>query len=91
MTRQVRFGEDINKLVNRGDGKQLEIAFLEMLASDVAVNLNVLGVFVVLLRIGCSVALCLCFRSWMSRTMISESCRDCGRDDGDSLLSVTTG
>jgi len=32
-------------LVGRGDGKQLEIAFLEMLASDVAVNLNVLGMF----------------------------------------------
>ena len=62
-----------------------------MLASDVAVDLNMLGVFVVLLRIGCSVALCLCFRSWISRTMISESCRDCGRDDGDLLLSVTTG
>ena len=38
-------GEDISKLVSRGDGEQLEIAFLEMLASDVAVDLNVLGVF----------------------------------------------
>ena len=37
-------GEDISRLVGRGNGKQLEIAFLEMLASDVAVNLNVLGV-----------------------------------------------
>ena len=45
----------------------------------------------VLLGIGCSVALCLCFRSWISRTMISKSCRDCGRASGDSLLSVTTG
>ena len=62
-----------------------------MLASDVAVDLNMLGVFVVLLRIGCYVALCLCFRSWMSRMMISKSCRDCGRDGSDSLLSVTTG
>ena len=39
-------GKDISRLVNRGDGEQLEIAFLEMLASDVAVDLNVLGAFV---------------------------------------------
>ena len=45
MTRQVSLGEDISRLVNRGDGKQLEISFLEMLVSDVAVNLNVLGAF----------------------------------------------
>ena len=45
MTRRVSLGEDINRLVSRGDGKQLEIAFLEMLASDVAVDLNVLSVF----------------------------------------------
>ena len=38
-------GEDISRLVNRGDEEQLEIAFLEMRASDVAVNLNVLGAF----------------------------------------------
>ena len=38
-------GEDSNKLVGREDGKQLEIAFLEMLASDVAIDLNVLGAF----------------------------------------------
>ena len=38
-------GEDISKLVSRRDGEQLEIAFLEMLASDVAVDLNVLGAF----------------------------------------------
>ena len=41
----MNFSEDISKLVGRGDEKQLEIAFLEMLASDVAVDLNVLGVF----------------------------------------------
>ena len=45
----------------------------------------------VLLRIGCSVSLCLYFGSWMSRTMISESCRDCERDGDDSILTVTTG
>ena len=45
----------------------------------------------VLLRIGCFVALCLYFGIWMSKTMISESCKDCGRDDDDSLLIVTTG
>ena len=45
----------------------------------------------VLLGIGCSVALCLYFGSWMSRTMISESCKDYGRDGGDSLLTVTIG
>ena len=39
-------GEDINKLVSRGDGEQLEIAFLEMLESDVAINLNVFGAFI---------------------------------------------
>ena len=38
-------GEDSSRLVSRGDGEQLEIAFLEMLASDVAVDLNVLSVF----------------------------------------------
>ena len=38
-------GEDISRLVSRGDGEQLKIAFLEMLASDVAINLDVLGVF----------------------------------------------
>ena len=39
----MRLGEDISRLVSRGDGEQLQIAFLEMLASDVAVDLNVLG------------------------------------------------
>ncbi|XP_050249139.1 protein LATE ELONGATED HYPOCOTYL-like [Quercus robur] len=28
---------------------------------------------------------------WMSRTMRSESCWDCGCDGGDSLLTVATG
>ena len=32
-------------MVGRRDGVQLEIAILEMLASDVVVNLNILGVF----------------------------------------------
>ena len=45
MTKRVTLSEDISRLVNRGDGEQLEIAFLEMLASDAAVDLNVLGVF----------------------------------------------
>ena len=45
MTKRVTLGEDISRLVKRGDGEQLEIAFLEMLASDAAVDLNVLGVF----------------------------------------------
>ena len=44
-TRQVSFGEDIGRLVGRGDGEQLEIAFLEMLMSDMAINLDVLGAF----------------------------------------------
>ena len=39
-------GKDISKLVSREDGEQLEISFLEMLASDVAVDLNMLGAFV---------------------------------------------
>ena len=38
-------GEDISRLVSKGDGEQLDISFLEMLASEVAVDLNVLGVF----------------------------------------------
>ena len=42
-------------------------------------------------RVVCSVTQCLCFDSWMSRTMRSESYWDCGRDGGDSLLTVTTG
>ena len=45
-TRQVSLGKDISRLVSRGDGEQLEISFLEMLASDVAVDLNMLGAFV---------------------------------------------
>ena len=38
--------EDISRLVSKGDGEQFEISFLEMLASDVVVDLNVLGVFI---------------------------------------------
>ena len=38
-------GEDISRLVSRGDGEQLKISFLKMLASDVAIDLNVLGTF----------------------------------------------
>ena len=41
----MRLDEDISKLVSRGDGEQLKIALLGMLASDVAINLNVLGAF----------------------------------------------
>ena len=40
MTRRVSLGLDISRLVSRGDGEQLE-----MLASDVAIDLNVLSVF----------------------------------------------
>ena len=39
-------GKDISKLVSRGDREQLKISFLEMLASNVAVDLNMLGTFV---------------------------------------------
>ena len=39
------FGEDIGTLVSRGDREQLEIAFLKMLMSDMAIDLNVLGAF----------------------------------------------
>ena len=45
MTRRVCLGEYISRLVSRGDGEKLEISFLEMLASDVVVNLNVLCAF----------------------------------------------
>ena len=45
-TRRVSLGKDISRLVSRGDGEQLEISFLEMLASNVAVDLNMLGAFV---------------------------------------------
>ena len=41
----MRLGEDINRLVSKGDGEQLEISFLEMLVSNVVVDLNVLGAF----------------------------------------------
>ena len=44
-TKRVSLGKDISRLVSREDGEQLEIVFLEMLASDVAVDLNVLGAF----------------------------------------------
>ena len=43
ITKWVSFGEDISKLVGKEDGEQLEIAFLEMLVSDMAVDLNVFG------------------------------------------------
>ena len=46
MTKRVSLGKNIIRLVSRGDGEQLEISFLEMLASDVAVDLNMLGTFV---------------------------------------------
>ena len=39
-------GKDISRLVSKGDGEQLEISFLEMLTSNVAVDLNMLGAFV---------------------------------------------
>ena len=45
ITRRVSLGEDISRLVSRGDGEKLEISFLEMPASDVAVDLNALGAF----------------------------------------------
>ena len=45
MTRRVNLGEDISKLVSKGEGEQLEISFLEMSASDVVVDLNVLDAF----------------------------------------------
>ena len=45
-TRRVSFGKNISRLVNRGDGEQLEISFLEMLVSDVVIDLNMLGAFV---------------------------------------------
>ena len=35
-------GEDISKLVSKEDGEQLEIVFLKMMASDVAIDLNML-------------------------------------------------
>ena len=38
-------GEDISRLVSRGDGEQLEISFLEMFVSNVVIDLNVLGAF----------------------------------------------
>ena len=44
-TRRVRLGGDISRLVRRGDGEQLKIAFLKMLVNDVVIDLNVLGVF----------------------------------------------
>ena len=38
-------GEDISKLVSKEDGEQLEIVFLKMIASDVAIDLNMLCAF----------------------------------------------
>ena len=46
MTRRLSLGKNISRLVSRGDGEQLEISFLEMLTSDVVVDLNMLGAFV---------------------------------------------
>ena len=44
-TRWVSLCKDISRLVSRGDGEQLEISYLDILASDVVVDLNVLGAF----------------------------------------------
>ena len=44
-TRWVSLGEDISRMVSRGDGVQPKIAFHEILMSDMAVNFNVLGAF----------------------------------------------
>ena len=63
--------------------------FSRHVAARVMQFLAVLGW--VLLGIGRSVFLCLFFGCWMSRTLISESCRYCGCDGGGSLLTVTTG
>ena len=74
-----------------GTWRRVERVFVrqKLQAARVMYFLAVLGW--VLLGIGCSVALCLLFGSWMSRTMISKTCRDYGCDGGDSLLSVITG
>ena len=45
----------------------------------------------VLLVIGCFVMLCLFFGSLMNKMMRSESCRNCGCDDSNLLLTVATG
>ena len=45
MTRRASLGEDISKLVSKEDGEQLEIVFLKMMASDVAIDLNMLCAF----------------------------------------------
>ena len=45
-TRRVSLVKDINRLVSKEDGEQLKISFLEMLANDVAVDLNMFGAFV---------------------------------------------
>ena len=45
MTKRVSLGEDISKLVSKEDGEQLEIVFLKMMASDVAIDLNMLCAF----------------------------------------------
>ena len=44
----------------------------------------------VLLGIGCSVMLCFCFGSWMNRTIRSKSCKDCGDDSSNWLLTMAT-
>ena len=43
--RRASLGEDISKLVSKEDGEQLEIAFLKIMTSDVAVDLNMLCAF----------------------------------------------
>ena len=45
MTLRASLGEDISKLVSKEEGEQLEIAFLKMMASDVAIDLNILCAF----------------------------------------------
>ena len=44
-TRRASLGENISKLVSKEDGEQLEIDFLKIMTSDVAVDLNMLCAF----------------------------------------------
>ena len=87
MTMRVTLGEDISRLVNKGDGEQLEIAFLKMLVSDVVVNLNVLGAFMedIIMSIVDSTTIVTIKRSGSGLWSIA-----CGVGKG-TILSLSTG
>ena len=71
--------------------RRMERVFNSQKLQSACVQSSVAVLGWVLLEIGCSIAICLCFGSLMNRMMRSESYRDYGCDGGNLLLIVATG